>query len=254
MDLKKMAAALVLSFAAALGCSSSGSSGSGGSGGAGGGDTTGGTGGAGGGSVQNVRGKRYCEVLVGHLDGTVVHLDVYNTFGLNDCPDDAWKALDPAKIKADQKADAVVLNGPRYWLMDAFENSKVIDTTPVAFGTLEMRLSGKVDVMLSEVMGGNKPYVTRTVARTTTFVYDAGKAVYELVDPQGKIYDMQSYSVQTVMQTEDSLKDLGATLKLPSGWKYRSRTLDAALSVTAVNGMATVVQDDDANTYQLSQQ
>jgi hypothetical protein len=96
--------------------------------------------------------------------------------------------------------------------------------------------------------------VPRTVARTTSWVYDAGKKVYELVDPQGKVFDMQSYSVQTTPQTEDSLADLGAVLSLPSGWMFRSRTLDSALTVTAVDGMATVVQDERQNTYQLSQQ
>lgn len=238
--------ALSIVLLSTLGCSTSG----GDTGGSGGGSTAS----TSGGSVEDVRGQRYCEVLVGKLDGSVVHVEVYNTFLLNDCPEDAWKALDPAQIKADQGADAIVLNGPRYWLMDSFVNSKLIDTTPVTFGSLEMRLSGELDVPLSEAMGGEKAYKTRTVARATTFVYDAGKPVYELVDPQGQIYDMQSYSVQHVMQTEASLEDLGATLTLPSGWQLRSRTLDAPLSVTAVNGMATIVQDDVANTYQLSQQ
>lgn len=251
MDRKNIAPALVIAVAAALGCSSSGAStGTGGTGGTGGTDTTTSTGTPG----KDVRGDRYCEVLLGHLDGATVHVDVYNTYGLNDCPDDAWKALDAAKIKADEKADAVILNGPRYWLMDSFENSKVIDATPVAFGDLEMRLAGKVDVSVAEAMGGGKPYVARTVSRTTTWVYDAGKPVFELVDPQGRIFDMQSYSVQKTPQTQASLADLAKQLTLPDGWKFQSRTLDAPLQVTAVDAMATVVQDDLENTYQLSQQ
>jgi hypothetical protein len=65
---------------------------------------------------------------------------------------------------------------------------------------------------------------------------------------------MQSYSVETTAQTEASLAGLGQTLQLPDGWTFRTRTLDASLSVTAVEGLATVVQDDLSNTYQLSQQ
>lgn len=215
-----------------------------------------GAGGSGGASgvVTDVRGDRYCEVLLGRLDGATVHVDVYNTYGLGDCPDAAWKALDGATIKANQMVDAVILNGPRYWLMDSFQKSMLVDPTVVTFGTLEMRLAGKIDVPFADVAGGSKPYVTRTVARTTSWVYDAGKPVYELVDPQGRVFDMQSYSVQKTAQTEASLATLGSQLVLPTGWSYRTRVLDAPLTVTAVNAMATVVQDDLANTYQLSQQ
>jgi hypothetical protein len=41
---------------------------------------------------------------------------------------------------------------------------------------------------------------------------------------------------------------------LPAGWAFRSSALDAALTVTAAGGMATVVQDERGDTYQLSQQ
>jgi hypothetical protein len=205
-------------------------------------------------TAENVRGSRYCEVLVGHLAGADVTLDVYNTYGLDDCPDAAWKALDPAQIKADEMADAVFLNGPRYWMMDAFEDTKTIDPTPVTFGGLTARLSGTLDLPISAVAGGQKPYAPLAVARTTTWVYDAGKQVYELVDPAGRVFDLQSYSVQSSPQTEASLAGLGQTLSAPSGWQFRARTLDATLKVTAVDGLATVVQDELGNTYQLSQQ
>lgn len=243
--------ALAVALAAVMGCSSGDPVGSGGAGG--GGTTTSGTGGSGN-SVSGVRGDRYCEVLVGHLDGTNVHIEVYNTYLLNECPEDIWSAMDSAAIKADLMADVVVLNGPRYWVMDAFESTKPIDAAPKMIGGLSMRLSGELDLPLSAVMGGQTPYAPLSVARTTTWVYEAGKMVYELVDPQGKVFDMQSYSVQKTPQTEASLAALGSQLQLPSGWQFRARTLDATLKVTAVDGLATIVQDELANTYQLSQQ
>lgn len=253
--MNKAVCALAIVLSAVVGCSSGGATGSGGSGGAGG-TTTAGTGGSGGSgnSVDGVRGDRYCEILVGHLAAPNVHIEVYNTYLLNDCPDDVWSTLDPAALKADLMADVVVLNGPRYWVMDAFENTMALDPTPKTIGGLEMRLSGTLDLPVSAVTGGQMPYAPLSVARTTTWVYDAGKVVYELVGPDGKVYDMQSYSVQKTPQTEASLAGLGMTLQLPSGWQYRSRTLDAALKVTAIDGLATIVQDDLANTYQLSQQ
>ncbi len=124
----------------------------------------------------------------------------------------------------------------------------------MTFGGLEMRLGGQLSVKIAEVMGGETAYVIREVARTTSRVYEAGKPVYELIDPEGRIFDMQSYSVQTVPQTEATLLDLGTELAVPAGWTWQTRTLEADLTVTAVDGVATVVQDERGNTYQLSQQ
>ena len=206
------------------------------------------------GTALDVRGDRYCEVRVGRIEGTAVKIDVYNTYGLNECPDDAWKALDTAAIKADTMADVVILNGPRYWTMDRFESSKLVDTTVATFGSIEMRLAGQLELKIADAMGGETAYVPREVARTTSWVYEAGKPVYELLDPEGRIFDMQSYSVQSVPQTEATLLDLGQELTVPAGWTWQTRVLDAELTVTAVDGVATVVQDERGNTYQLSQQ
>jgi hypothetical protein len=239
-------AALVL--AAAPGCGSSA-----GTSGQGGGSTTSSTS-TGAGSVTGVRGERYCEILVGKLGGATVHVDVYNTFQLNDCPEDQWAAVDAAQVKTEEMADVVILNGPRYWVMDAFVGTSLVDPTPRAVGGIQMRLAGTLDLPLSQAQGGNMPYAPRSVNRTTTWVYEAGKSVYELVDPSGRVFDMQSYSVQTTAQTLDSLAGLGATLAPPAGWSFRTRVISADLQVTAVNGEATIVQDERENTYQLSQQ
>jgi hypothetical protein len=93
------------------------------------------------------------------------------------------------------------------------------------------------------------PIRSRKVQRTTVWVYDAGKPVYELVDPQGHVYDMQSFSGQKVDQTIESLATLGQRLHVPDGWTFRSRVLTSELQLTAVGGVAHVVQDDLANTY-----
>jgi hypothetical protein len=201
----------------------------------------------------DVRGRRYCEILAGDVVSDSVKLDVWNTFGLNDCPDEAWRALTVAGVKTELGKTVVVLNGPRYWLISAFENSTFIDPTVRKIGGIEMRVAGRISVPLSTATGA-KPYVDRSVERNTTFVFRAGVMVYELVDPTGRIFDMQSYSVQTTPQTEASLATLGDRLTLPTGWSFRARTLTEDLRVTAVSGVATIVTDDFGNTYQLSQQ
>lgn len=207
---------------------------------------------------EALRGSRYCEILLGDADlgaGSVT-IDVYNTQGLNECPEAAWVAVDEAEVKAETMADVVVLNGPRHWMIDSFEGSKLLDPEVRKLGGIEMRKTGTLALALAltGAAGKAKPYETRTVRRDTTWGYDAGKPVYELVDPEGAVYDMQSYSVQEVQQDEASLAKLGETLTLPAGWTFRTRVLDETIEVKAVDGLAVVVQDDFGNTYQRSQQ
>ncbi|MBI2389292.1 MAG: hypothetical protein HYV09_06815 [Deltaproteobacteria bacterium] len=200
----------------------------------------------------SIRASRYCEVLVGFLSGSDIRIDVYNTFGLNDCPADAWAKVDPVTIKAERSADVVVLNGPRHWTLDAFEKSALLDETKVTFGGIEMRKAGEINLPAAEAMAGNKPYVARSVKRNTTVLFASGKPVYELVDPTGRTFTMQAWSDQKEAQTEASLAALGSKLVPPAGWSFRTRTLTADLRVTAIDGVATVVQDELLNTYQLS--
>ena len=209
----------------------------------------------GGGSVATppeARGARYCEILLGYLQSPDVRIDVYNTYGLDDCPAEAWNSLDPAQIQEDHHADRVILNGPRRWILDRFVNSAFLDPTEVVIGGIAMRKAGEIVVPIADAM--SSPYATRAVERTTTWVFDAGKKVYELVDPAGRIFVMQSFSLEKGDRSETDLQGLSGQLHLPSMWTYRTRLITNELQVTAVDGVATVVQDDQGNTYQLSQQ
>jgi len=200
-----------------------------------------------------LRATRYCEILVGNIVGTDVQLDVYNTWGLNDCPAAAWAAVDPAQVMTESGAAIVRLNGPRYWMQDAFENSSFLDPTPRTLGGIAMRLSGRVTVPIAEASGPTA-YRTRTITRSTVTVFDAGKPVYELVAPDGRVFTMQSFSVQIAADlTPASLDGLAARLtQLPTGWQFRTRTLTDPLRVAAMAGTVTVVQDELADTYILS--
>ena len=73
-----------------------------------------------------------------------------------------------------------------------------------------------------------------------------------LVGPDGTVYDMQSYSIQKVpTQVQADLATLGDRLTLPTGWTYRTRTLTETLRITALDGLATIIQDDVANSDQM---
>ena len=45
-------------------------------------------------AAANMHGKRYCEILLLNLKDDGIHAEVFNTYPLNDCPDDQWKAID----------------------------------------------------------------------------------------------------------------------------------------------------------------
>jgi haloalkane dehalogenase len=198
----------------------------------------------------NMRGARYGEIFVitGHLN----HMrgSVYNTLGLNDCPQEQWNALDPDEIKKEANARAVVMNGPRYFMMDQASNENPGEV--VSFGGLQFRKLGTIRIPLTSMIGGmkRKPYTEHTIERTTTFVFSAGKPVYELVAPDGTVYVMQSYAlIVDPALTEESLATLASRLKLPEQWHYRVRTLDQEYVMQAT-GEVQVIQDDLENTYQ----
>jgi len=90
------------------------------------------------------------------------------------------------------------------------------------------------------------------VNRGAVFFWDAGKPVYELVDPDGRAFILQARCVGVDSgMTEESLATLGDRLALPEGWSYRTRVLDAELVVDTSATLATVVQDEFENTYTL---
>ena len=148
-------------------------------------------------------------------------------------------------------ASFVVLNGPRYWMMDEIQAAgKTVNDVKESFGGIEMNLRATIQLGLLKQLMGSKKYTPNEIARTTNFVYKAGSALYELTSPGGDVYLMQSYS--QIVNLALSMKDLpllGDQLKLPAGWAYRSRVLDRDLSLVA-NGVAYVLQDNLSNSYQ----
>jgi hypothetical protein len=200
---------------------------------------------------DHLRGQRYGEVLVvtgGPLSFTG---HVYNTIGLNNCPEAEWKALNPKELAREYKARAVILNGPRYFLMD--QNSLANPGSVATFGGLQARHLANVNISLLTMLHGRaKPYTENTVKRSSEYVYREGRPVYELLAPDGRVYVMQTYAlIVDPNLTEADLATLGKRLKLPAGWKYRTRILDRDL-VLRTTGTAYVLQDTLQNSYQRS--
>jgi hypothetical protein len=201
------------------------------------------------GSLVNLRGQRYCEVL---LAKEIIprHIHVYNTIGLNNCPPALWNKLNLAQIKQQYNSRFVRLNGPRYWVIDGMQNSSLLNTEKYNFGGIEMREAGILELGTFDLLK-MQPYHIHHVKRITTWVYQAGKPIYEISDAQGHVFVMQSYSTQKISQTEESLATLASRLKLPRGWNFRTRVLQKETTVTPINQKAEVLQDEFLNTYLL---
>ena len=202
-------------------------------------------------SVSNLRNQRYCEVLYGKRNWFVLEVKVFNTQGLNLCPEKQWKSLSKEAIAKANDASFVLLNGPRYWTMDEIQAAgSTVNNVKESFGGIEMNLRAVVKLGLFKQLIGSKQYSPNEITRTTNFIYRTGSAVYELTSPAGEVYVMQSYS--QIINPTLSMKDLltlNQELKMPVGWTYKSRVLDQDLSLVA-NGTAYVLQDNLSNSYQ----
>ena len=200
--------------------------------------------------VSNMRGVRYGEIIAAYLRDTGIEAEVYGTQMLNDCPQELWETLDAGAIAAELGALVVKLNGPRYWMIDGL-GQKVAPVEPVIreFNGIAMRRIAVIDL---GDKAGLAPYTETRVNRGAVFFFDAGKPVYELVNPDGLAYVLQARCVgvdPTI--TEESLDTLGDRLALPPGWTYRSRLLDEELVVDTTETIATVLQDEFENSYTL---
>ncbi|MEZ5568875.1 MAG: haloalkane dehalogenase [Halioglobus sp.] len=197
---------------------------------------------------------RYCEILLVSSGDEGLEAQVYNTLGLNDCLQQQWDALDAGAVASEFGAIAAAKNGPRYWLLDLITPLDDGEPPPgfgeiETFGGLDMRL-----VAILSLAGGeapeNAPYTVIEVQRNTLFRFVAGRRIYELRDPEGGLYVMQSMSqiVDPQLQISD-LATLDERLDLPPGWHFSTRILENDLQLEAA-GLAEVLVDDLANTYQ----
>jgi hypothetical protein len=197
--------------------------------------------------LENLRGKRYGEVFLVKSGDNGLYAEVYNSFTLNECPQDLWDKLDFAAIALSEEALMAAANGPRYWLVDSIE--KVGPETPDVhdFGGILMARAA-----ILELGDGfdPSPYTGRRVARTATFNFASGSTVYELTDPAGTAYVMQSWCISVDPGlTEADLANLGDRLEMPEGWTYGCRKLGKPLQVMTATEDAVVLQDDLKNSY-----
>jgi hypothetical protein len=198
--------------------------------------------------VGDFSGKRYGEVLLVQITESGPQATVYNSYPLNDCPAELWSKLDPQALAAENGATAVLLNGPRYWLMNDIEKDPQ--------GPQEIKTFGGIDMIKQATVAltsmNPAPYLANEVSRNTVFVFDAGQEIYELIDPEGRRWVMQTWSqVADPNLARTDLPGLASRLDLPDGWSYQPRVLTETLRVDTTTRPAQVLQDSLTNSYSL---
>ena len=86
------------------------------------------------------------------------------------------------------------------------------------------------------------------------YTFKKGRYVYQLTDPCGNVYVMQSYTQQfepTLTIEKLSSNAMSALLELPEGWNYSYQRLNTTLQLTAA-GETHIVNDLLRNTYQIN--
>ena len=196
--------------------------------------------------ASGLHNARYCEILEvkGALPNVVV--TVWNTIGLNRCPARQWNALHANELAEEFGDTAVILNGPRHFLMDSASGRL---GRVKSFHGLRTRKAATIDIHTAAELV-QAPYTERTINRNNTWRWKRGRQVYELVAPDGTRYLMQSYAqIRDPQLKIGQLPSLGERLSLPEGWRYRTRRLQHDFVLRA-EGTATVIQDDLQDTYQ----
>jgi hypothetical protein len=199
-------------------------------------------------TLSGLHDARYCEIIALKGAPPDASATIWNTIGLNRCPAAWWEAFDAGELARELDATAVILNGPRHFLMDSVTASR---GTVRSFHGRRLRRVATIPIRTTADLA-RTPYTDRTVERDNTWHWRRGRVVYELVAPGGDVYVMQAYSqIVDPNLTIGKLRRLGRRLELPAGWRYRVRRLRRALDVGA-DGQATIVQDELQNTYQLA--
>ena len=199
-------------------------------------------------AIEGTRDARYCEIIPIVRDGFHLVATVYNTLGLNDCPASVWNGITEDSMKQRFDALTVLLNGPRYFLMDSITAGGATKTgETIEAGGLELTERASIDVGLFDLL--HRAYRETTIDRDTIYVFKAGRPVF-MLEAAGSRYVMQAYAqIVDKSLSYDDLPGLAARLRLPSGWRYSATVPDKDL-VLGAKGKATVVQDDLENTYQ----
>ncbi len=195
---------------------------------------------------ETSRGARYCVVNILEYGFFGAEIHTYSSRKFSGCNEDAYHQLTEASIAAQMRTSFNV----RQVIKGGFHNivaSRDLNpfTTPYIF-LGEIRLQRHVILNVnylsyvykyitdSKFRRGlaNSSYVPLSGNSPMQYLYNPGEQVHELVSPDGRVFTMTSYTdYLNSSLTLENLKDMGSLLNLPTGWQYRTRTIDKQIIV-----------------------
>ncbi len=207
---------------------------------------------------EGERGYRYMELF---LTCEGAGTGIYNTMTFNiqpenskdSAPDILMDNYSDAQVAKDWNATSVYMSGIRYWVHDRMRlgfanNVRNMDG-------LDTRWGANGGLSAEDMSKGESFYAYTPVTCDRTWYYNKGQPIFILDAPNGMTFVMQSYSIIVDKnQKYEDLQNLGSKLKLPEGWKFRTRVLDQDLTVNGITvdgkpNQWRVTQDDLINTY-----
>ena len=205
---------------------------------------------------DGLMGTRYTEFLI--VWGSPLKKEfvagVYNTVGLNhpagskdSTPQDKLDKVNLKQVTKEMKALSHVLNGPRLWTIDhlGVNAGKKRD-----FQGLEAHWVMWFPIPDEIREGKDLSYAVMPALRDTAMTIWKGSRVYILDTPEGNSFVMKSAGlIKDPNQKFEDLQNLGSRLKLPEGWKFRTKILEQELVFKTKDGKSFITQDDIGNTY-----
>jgi hypothetical protein len=207
---------------------------------------------------KNLHATRYAEVflvggnsLTGNLRANVyntTYLNGYNQSNKDSVPQALAQAVNPEEIKKQYDVLGVKLNGPKLWMLDWIDCPVGVERD---FNGLKARWVGELNLKGINLKDeAAMSYHPTTIERKTKFGYNGGTMVYLIDDAEGNTWIMKGFEQGLKpTQTYEDAKNLGSQLKLPAGWKFRTRVLDEDLVLIPATGIATIMPDDHFNVY-----
>jgi hypothetical protein len=198
--------------------------------------------------LRDVFGKRYGEVLLVHIEESGPMATVYCSFPLNDCPQELWDKLDAQANAAENGAVRRPPQRPAPLADEQYREGFRGRAGEKDIRRIEMLRQATVQMATVNPA----PYSVNKVNRHTVFTFDAGREIYELIDPEGQRWVMQTWSqiFDPALDLAD-LAGLAGRLDLPVGWRYQPRVPTSPLRVDTTTCSAHVIQDELANSYSL---
>jgi hypothetical protein len=211
--------------------------------------------------VDNLHLTRYIEIFLATRDPQTdkVVAACYNSMFTSNgvppsrdtAPQNLVTGIDFNQLKAEYSLLGASLNGPKLWTPDWSEFDAGVERSfngVPATWVAQLNMGGDGAAGVSE----SEAYKPVTIARKSGIGWNKGTKVLLLDDAEGNTWVLKGFQLGLDPQYtyDEFVAQNGANFKqLPTGWKFRIKTLDKDLIETPEGGVATIMPDEFFNVY-----